>query len=117
MQVLVGLFLAKSRCNIFYVSDSGEVPLELVEQELAAGQIFAESMGFILNDSQLGRMSAEQQEVYWNALPICQRHGDTLPEIKAADTSFAPSPVSVKSNLLAKRQALREHLGKLLASL
>ena len=122
VQVLVGLFMAKSRCNIFYVSDSGEVPGERSEQELEAGQIFAESMGFILNDTEFGRMTAGQQETYWKSLPICQRQSDVVPETRTPETRTpaavtAVRPASVKSNLQAKRKVLKEHLGKLLASL
>lgn len=121
-QVIVALFMAKSRCNVFYVSDSGEVPVEQAEQELEAGQIFAESMGFILNETELKRMPIDQQEIYWQSLPICQRHREIIPETRTTETKSADviqvaSPAPEKSDLLVKRKILKEHLGKFLASL
>ncbi|MCF6179034.1 MAG: hypothetical protein L3J63_06560 [Geopsychrobacter sp.] len=93
VQVLVGLFMAKSRRNIFYVSDSGEVGSERADRELEAGQTFAESMGFILNDAEFGRLPADQQEAYWKGLPICQRHAATLVEPKISEgKGVAPKP-------------------------
>lgn len=93
VQVLVGLFMAKSRRNVFYVSDSGEVGSERADRELEAGQTFAESMGFILNDAEFGRLSADQQEVYWKGLPICQRHAATLVEPKRSEAKVVvPKP-------------------------
>jgi outer membrane biosynthesis protein TonB len=182
IQVLVGLYLSKSRRNIFYVSESGEVPAARAEQQLEDGQVFAESMGFILNDSEFGRMTTEQQEVFWKGLPICRRHAAVAPETKApeakapapkapapkapapkapapkapapkapapkapapkapapkapapkapapkasetkapatgsAEVVVAAKPDPAKTDLPAKRRALKEHLGKLLASL
>ena len=122
VRVLVGLYMVRSRCNIFYVSDSGEVPAEQAERELEAGLVFAESMGFILNDSEFGRMTADQQETYWKGLPLCHRHSEVLSETKAPETKSAGvdleiRPAPVKSDLRAKRKVLTENLGRLLASL
>ncbi len=141
IQVLVGLSLVKSCRNIFYVSESGEVPAEQADQELEEGLIFAESMGFILNDVDFCRMTAEEQEVYWKNLPICQLRTANeseapeaeKPKIEIRQTevqSSAPSkpeplktvaghsrPAVPEIDLKAKRNILKENLGKLLASL
>ncbi len=122
VQALVGLFMAKSCRNVFYVSSSGEVPEKFIEQELESGLVFAESMGFILNDSELGRMAAEQQDAYWKSLPICRHHtrvthAARVPETRVPEVVLATPPAPVRIDLSVKRMVLREHLGKLLASL
>lgn len=91
-QVLIGLYMTKSHQSLLYVSDAGEVDAEHVDQELEAGFEFAESMGFILNDAELDRMTAEQQEVYWKTLPICHKH---VPE----ETSVVPEAASKKKKV------------------
>lgn len=88
-QVLVGLYMTKSHQSLLYISDSGEVDAEHVDQELEAGFEFAESMGFILNDVELDRMTAEQQAVYWKTLPICHKHVQE-------ETSVAPEAAPKK---------------------
>ncbi len=153
VQVLVGLHMLKSGCNVFYISDAGEVPAEQADQQFEEGLVFAESMGFVLNDVELSRMPAAEQERYWKGLPICRRHASPAAESKPvgpkpvesrpvesrpiesrpvesrpaesrpAESRPAESrpvesrPVPVKVDLQTKRQRLKEHLGKLLASM
>jgi len=121
VQVLVALHMAKSCRNIFYVSDSGEVAAERAERELEEGQVFAESMGFILNDSEFSRIPVSQQEAYWKSLPICQRQVDPTTKVmvpeKKNEVVLMPVPAPVKNDLETKRQILKVQLGKLLASL
>ncbi|WP_020675758.1 hypothetical protein [Geopsychrobacter electrodiphilus] len=137
VQVLVALYMLKSRCNIFYISDAGEVSIEQADKELEAGLVFAESMGFVLNDTEFSRLSVEKQELYWKSLPICQRSTAPVDEPKPAAsqllkadaetaqlvTGQAVKPVaqsnivSPPAGLLKKRQKLKEQFGKFLASL
>lgn len=98
VKVLIGLFMAKSRRSIFYVSDSGEVPAERAEAELEAGIEFAESMGFVLTDIEFERKNAEQQETYLKSLPICQRQN---PEAAKPSAPAAPESKAVVSEPVA----------------
>ncbi len=94
VQVLVGLHLARSCCSIFYLSDVGEVAAEFADRELEAGLDFAESMGFVLEDIEFGRMTEEQQEIYWKGLPICRRKAQgNVPVADSKPVEEKPSPV------------------------
>jgi hypothetical protein len=126
VQVVVALHLHQSCCNYFYLSDAGEVALEQASQELEAGRVFAESMGFVLHDIEFTRLAADKLEHYWKSLAICQTHAETAapaaagPELKKAPSAQNPLPPKVPgepSELAEKRQFLKEQLGQLFASL
>lgn len=132
-QIIVGLHLLQSQTNIFYLTDGVQLSIEQADLEFEAGIEFAESMGFVLFNSEIAQMSASERQSCWQALPICRPQpqgpvadkGDASKNL--ADFPAEPpgeSKIQVKApvdsapvDTRAKRQALKEHLGQFFASL
>ena len=70
--ILVAFYLSESRQTIFFVPKAGEVPVEVAEKTFEDGFVFAESMGFVLNETDFHLLSTDDQKKLWASLPICQ---------------------------------------------
>ena len=98
--VVVGFFLSESRQSIFYVPKVGEVTVEEAEETFEEGIVFAETMGFVLSETDYHMLSTEDQQKLWASLPICQ---ETVATDSAAAASAeervesAEDPLEVKS--------------------
>ena len=114
--VVVGFFLRESRQAIFFIPKQGEVSVEDAEQVFEEGFVFAESMGFVLSETDYHLLSAADQQKLWQSLPICR----SLAEQSSAsgDGVSAVDPAREKSDgLSAYRKRSLESLGRFLASL
>jgi len=114
--VVVAFHLSESRKSIFFVPKRGEVPVEDAEETFDQGFVFAETMGFVLSETDYHLLSLEDQQKLWSSLPICQEVAlDAVP--KAAE------PVSAKNNVLPKdpldeyRERSLKSLGRFLSSM
>lgn len=129
-QVVIGLHLLLSQSNIFYLTDRHQLSIEQADLEFEAGIEFAESMGFVLFNAELSQMLAPEREIYWQSLPICRLEKQqnkvktsvdlaafpaVAPGAKSTESIDFPAPAPV--GMQAKRQALKEQLGKFFASL
>ncbi len=70
--VAVGLHLTESKESVFFVPKQGEIPIEETEWVFDEGFVFAESMGFVLNDTDYHLLSNDDQKDLWASMPICR---------------------------------------------
>lgn len=107
---LVAFYLSDSRRSIFFVPSAGELPLAEADRIYEEGYSFAESMGFILSETDFHLLSLQKKKDYWASLPIC-REGTEL----FSDSSS----VSVVENkdVESLRIRSRKSLGRFLASM
>ena len=110
--VVVGLHLAESKASVFFVPKQGEVAVEDAERVFEEGFVFAESMGFVLNETDFHLMSSQDQQALWAAMPISRLAGEN----SASTGGAAGQPVG-RDDLEAYRQRSLESLGRFLSSL
>jgi len=89
--VVVGFYLQESRQSIFFVPKTGEIQVEKAEQTFEEGIIFAETMGFVLSETDYHLLSADDQQKLWSSLPICRIEAAPVPKETAKSTSSASS--------------------------
>lgn len=112
--VLVAFYLSESRHTIFFVPKEGEVAVENAERMFEEGFVFAESMGFVLNETDFHLLSTEGQQKLWASLPICQAGLQGAP---LADEEQATTGDKVADPLEEYRERSLKSLGRFLASL
>jgi hypothetical protein len=112
--VVVGLHLSESKASVFFVPRQGEVPVEDAERVFEEGFVFAESMGFVLNETDYHLMSNQDQQKLWDAMPISKL---SAPASDAAATAKQSSQGGAKDDLDSYRQRSLESLGRFLSSL
>lgn len=110
--VVVGLHLADSEASVFFVPKQGEVPVEDAERVFEEGFVFAESMGFVLNETDFHLMSTQDQQALWAAMPVSRLAGPTM-ESQATDSDQGPKA----DELETYRQRSLESLGRFLSSM
>ena len=113
VMIVVGFYLAESKTSIFFVPQQGEVPVEEIESVFEEGFVFAESMGFILTETDYHLLSSEDQQKLWQSLPICQA-AQTAASVPTAARQAEPA---VGDQLENYRQRSLESLGRFLSSL
>lgn len=69
--VVVAFHLSESQQSIFFVPKCGEVSVEEAEETFDQGFVFAESMGFVLSETDYHLLSTADQQKLWSSLPIC----------------------------------------------
>ena len=112
--IVVGFYLEESNASIFYVPKQGEVPVEGIEQVFEEGFVFAESMGFVLTETDYHLLTGDDQQKLWQDLPICQ----VADPVVSPSTSAVPVKGSTESTDLDRyRQRSLESLGRFLASM
>lgn len=112
--VLVGFYLTESKVAVFFVPQHGEAPVEEIEQIFDEGFIFAESMGFILSETDFHLLSSDDQQKLWQSLPICQ----SAQSAAAKPAVIERSEHSVTGiDLESYRQRSLASLGRFLSSL
>ena len=117
VMVLVGFFLSEAKQSIFFVPDRGEVSVEEAEEVFDEGFVFAESMGFVLGETDFHLLSVKDQEKLWSTLPIGKLVSiQTAPENKSA-TAQVDKKAPGGDELEAYRQRSLKSLGRFLASL
>ena len=77
------------------------------------GFIFAESMGFVLTETDYHLLSEEKQQAYWKTLPICQPPSKTL----AAGAVPGQKGALFEADIKEVRDRSLSSLGKFLASM
>ncbi len=112
--VVVGLHLAESKASVFFVPKQGEVPVEEAERVFEEGFVFAESMGFVLNETDYHLMSNQDQQELWASMPISKLSDQASGAISPADQT---SRSGSKDELDSYRQRSLESLGRFLSSL
>mgnify|MGYP001186440066 CR=1 FL=1 len=122
-QLLMGLYLHQDCRPVFFRPEASAVKGVTVEQQLQAGQEFAESMGFVVTDTDIDRLTPARFEAYWRALPICNAaghsDGSVVPtgEVGAEITG---QKMLIGDDPLATEQVqtrCRESLGRFLAAM
>lgn len=111
--VVVGLHLADSGRSVFFVPKRGEVPVEDAERVFDEGFVFAESMGFVLNETDFHLMSNEDQQKVWASMPISPSAGET-PGVALGQCSGQPQSADA---LESYRHRSLESLGRFLSSM
>lgn len=79
IQLLLGLYLAESRCSVFFLPEIGEIAPAKADEVFEEGLEFAESMGFVLADADIRHMRPEQLDNYWRELPLCRKPAEPKP--------------------------------------
>jgi hypothetical protein len=120
-RVTVVFHLLESRRLAFYRDDLETVSSLTVEAQWAAGMVFAESLGFLLDDLGIHLLDAQGRSKLWEALPLA--HGDAhvleaAPESAGAHlTQGTVSESLVPGELPARNKRALATLGRLLATL
>ncbi len=114
--ILVGFHLLESKESIFFVPQQGEVPVEETESIFEEGFVFAESMGFVLSETDYHLLSAADQQQLWQSLPICNAGVTSSTGSSVTQQESSGKPVA-GSDLESYRQRSLESLGRFLASL
>ena len=112
--ILVGFYLTESKTSIFFVPQQGEVPVEEIEPVFEEGFVFAESMGFILSETDYHLLASEDQQRLWQSLPICRAIGASSPAQTATESQ---GDLVAGSGLEIYRQRSLESLGRFLSSM
>ena len=115
--IVVGFSLSESQQSIFFVPKQGEVSVEDAERVFDEGFIFAESMGFVLSETDYHLLSSEDQQKLWQSLPICN-----LPKTGSVNGPPEPpapeTPAQLDEEKLAHyRKRSLESLGRFLSSM
>lgn len=116
VMVVVAFYLSKSDQSIFFVPKSGEVSVEEAEQTFEQGFIFAESMGFVLNETDYHLLSTADQQKLWSALPIC-RTTAVKTEQKVTEPVATQKTNSSQDPLEEYRERSLKSLGRFLSSM
>ncbi len=116
VMVVVAFYLSKSDLSIFFVPKSGEVSVEEAEQTFEQGFVFAESMGFVLNETDYHLLSSADQQKLWSALPIC-RAAAKKTEQQATDRGVPDKANSAQDPLDEYRERSLKSLGRFLSSM
>ncbi|SHI73577.1 hypothetical protein SAMN02745165_00713 [Malonomonas rubra DSM 5091] len=111
--VVVGFYLSESRKSVFFVPQKGEVPVEDAERTFEEGFVFAESMGFVLSETDYHLRSAAEQQKLWSSLPICQISQPTQKETPQGGDRMAKGVDPLEEH----RQRSLKSLGRFLASM
>jgi hypothetical protein len=117
--IVVAFFLSESKHSIFFVPQQGEVSVEKAEAVFNEGFVFAESMGFILGETDFHLLSNEDQQKLWQSLPICQKN-QSSPNKKTASAPLASAETAGskgEDELENYRQRSLRSLGRFLASM
>jgi type IV pilus assembly protein PilF len=91
--VFVYLYLPESDDQAVYVSERRAVPPELAAEEEGDAMAFAESMGFMMDNTNFPNFPPEEQDAYMAQLPVFQRDRGTRP----------PQPVAPRQQPQAAR--------------
>ncbi len=105
---LVAFYLSDSDRSIFFVPSVGELPLAEADTVYEEGYSFAESMGFVLSETDFHIFPLQKKKEYWAALPICQLDNNVRP---------VSSTVSADKDVEMLRLRSRKSLGRFLASM
>ena len=125
VMVVVGFFLTESKESIFFVPQRGEVSVEEAEQVYEEGFIFAESMGFVLGETDFHLQSSTDQQKLWQSLPICKLHervAEKKPEqpgvVETKNQPVAAEKIALKEvDIETYRKRSLESLGRFLSSM
>jgi type IV pilus assembly protein PilF len=71
--IFVYLYLPESDEEAVYVSERRSVPPDQAEQEEADAMAFAESMGFMMDNTNFGNYPPQEQDAYMASIPVFQR--------------------------------------------
>ena len=88
--VLVSLYLADSGENVVYVQDPPQLPAAGYAVAEAEGLHFLESMGFMLDNLNFRKLSAEQQALTLERVPLFSPPRD----LPAAEPSATPAAIA-----------------------
>ncbi len=114
---LVGFYLTESKVSIFFVPQRGEAPVEEIEQVFDEGFVFAESMGFILSETDYHLLSSADQQKLWLSLPICREAEPASASAPSSAVAEKKATATCGSQLEEYRQRSLESLGRFLSSL
>jgi hypothetical protein len=147
LRVAVALHLQQSGCLAFYLNDDGEIPRREAARVLTQALNFAESMGFMFGDMDIHLRSPEERLALWRSLPLYAGIGATRagrataapgghrpegkspagapsgppiagsPPAPSGKPGTAPRRPPTPAELAAKRERLRQNLGRFLASM
>jgi hypothetical protein len=114
--VVVAFYLSDSDQSIFFVPKNGEVPVEEAEDTFEEGFVFAESMGFVLNETDYHLLSSDDQQKLWASLPISKAPTSSVNE-PATEMETADKADDAQETLDAYRERSLKSLGRFLSSM
>lgn len=114
VMILVIFYLSESRQSIFYVPKCGEVSVEDAEKTFEEAFVFAETMGFVLNETDFHLLSAEDQQKHWNSLPFFHTTAKSAAESSVVAESV---PAGTEDPLDDYRERSLKSLGRFLSSM
>ncbi len=119
IHVVVVFHLLKSRRLAIYRHDQGAVAPQKLKRLLDEGMLFAESLGFLLDDMEFSLLDPLVQRKRWNSLPLSQGGAYGLDEsIAAAEAPAAAVPeLPRQEELHQRRRFFIEKIGRFLATL
>lgn len=115
--IVVGFFLSESKQSIFFVPKQGEVSVEEAERIFEEGFVFAESMGFVLSETDFHLLSTVDQQKLWRSLPICQGPDAFAAVESMGKSAVAGDQVENGNDPETYRKRSLESLGRFLSSM
>ena len=112
--ILVVFYLSESQQSIFFIPKIGEVAVEDAERVFGEGFVFAESMGFVLGETDFHLLSSADQQKLWSSLPICRKSAASQ-----ADANIRPGNEEnpEEDDLEKYRKRSLKSLGRFLSSM
>ena len=109
--VLVAFYLTETGCTVFFVPEKGEVPDNQADKIYEEGYQFAESMGFVLTETDYHLLSTTEKQRYLNNLPI------TRPPQAVTVQQYPNVPHKSEEEMQLLREKSLSSLGRYLASM
>jgi type IV pilus assembly protein PilF len=103
--VFVYLYLPESDEEAVYVSERRAVPPEQAPEEEGDAMAFAESMGFMMDNTNFPNYPPEEQDAYMGSLPVFQRDRGLhppRPQVRAQSKAAQPQPGKPQPAALGK---------------
>ncbi|PLX83988.1 MAG: hypothetical protein C0617_09680 [Desulfuromonas sp.] len=107
VRIAIALYLHRSAKVAIYLNEGGALEKAEAGAALKAGVRFAESMGFMMDDLHLQRLSASEREALWDELPLRREKGQT---------GATSPPARSGEDIGARRRRFLKHVGRFMAS-
>lgn len=129
LRIAFVLHLHQTESLAFYLNNDGDLDKDEASRVLGEAGHFAETLGFMMGNLDLHRLSPESRQDFWNALPLCKGLAPLVPKPVAVEPARIRKPISAPpvvelptqgwtlDEMVAKRRKFVENLGRLMAML